>query len=105
MLFVCRPKVLHKHCLQFLLGVKMAPRETENNTNVKFEGYKQRALWYVMVFLKCGQYIYLRACLHGGGGPQVGKVTCLGLGKKNNNPPLQAILQTPPSRGALSQDY
>ena len=29
MLFVCHPKFLHKHCLQFLLGVKMAPRETK----------------------------------------------------------------------------
>ena len=34
MLFVCRPKILHKHCLQFLLGVKMAPRETERNFGV-----------------------------------------------------------------------
>ena len=50
MLFVCRPKILHKHCLQFLLGVKMAPRETENNAYAKFWGDKQRALWYVMVF-------------------------------------------------------
>ena len=25
------PKILHKHCLQFLLGVKIASRETENN--------------------------------------------------------------------------
>ena len=37
MLFVCHPKFLHKHCLQFLVGVKMAPRETEkkkfNNQN------------------------------------------------------------------------
>ena len=32
MLFVCHPKILHKHCLQFLLGVKMAPRETQKNT-------------------------------------------------------------------------
>ena len=65
MLFVCRPKILHKHCLQFLLGVKMAPRETENNAYAKFGGDKQRALWYVMVFsgvincllcLKCGVY-------------------------------------------------
>ena len=31
MLFVCHPKILHKHCLQFLLGVKMVPRETESN--------------------------------------------------------------------------
>ena len=50
MLFVCPLKILHKHCLQFLLGVKMAPRETENNAYAKFWGDKQRALWYVMVF-------------------------------------------------------
>ena len=31
MLFVCHPKILRKHCLQFLLGVEMAARETENN--------------------------------------------------------------------------
>ena len=30
----------------------MAPRETENNTYAKFWGDKQRALWYVMVFLE-----------------------------------------------------
>ena len=50
MLFVCHPKILHKHCLQFLLGVKMAPREAEDNADAKFWGDKQRALWYVMVF-------------------------------------------------------
>ena len=50
MLFVRHPKILHKHCFQFLLGVKMAPRETENNADAKFWGDKQRALWYVMVF-------------------------------------------------------
>ena len=50
MLFVCHPKILRKHYLQFLLGVKMAPRETENNAYAKFWGNKQRALWYVMVF-------------------------------------------------------
>ena len=52
MLFDCRPKVSHKHCLQFLLGDKMAPRETENNAYAKFWGDKQRTLWYVMVFLE-----------------------------------------------------
>ena len=52
MLFVFHHKILHKHCLQFLLGVKMAPRETENNAYAKFVGVKQRALWYVMVFLE-----------------------------------------------------
>ena len=50
MLFVCHLEILHKHCLQFLLGVKMAPRETEDNAYAKFWGDKQRALWYVMVF-------------------------------------------------------
>ena len=29
MLFVCHSKILQRHCRQFLLGVKMAPRETE----------------------------------------------------------------------------
>ena len=52
MFFVCHPKILHKHCLQFLLGVKMAPRETENNAYAKFWGDKQRTLWYVMVFME-----------------------------------------------------
>ena len=50
MLFVCLPKILHKHCLHFLLGVKMASRETENNAYAKFWDDKQRALCYVMVF-------------------------------------------------------
>ena len=44
------PQIVHKHCLQFLLGVKMAQRETENNAYAKFWGDKKRALWYVMVF-------------------------------------------------------
>ena len=52
MLFVCHPKILHKHCFQFLLGVKMAPRDTENNAYVKFWGDKQRALWHAVVFLE-----------------------------------------------------
>ena len=30
----------------------MASRETENNAYAKFWGDKQRALWYVMVFLE-----------------------------------------------------
>ena len=29
--FICHPEILRKHYLQFFLGVKMAPRETENN--------------------------------------------------------------------------
>ena len=38
------PQILHEHCLQFLLGVKMAPRETENNACAKIWGDKRRAL-------------------------------------------------------------
>ena len=30
----------------------MAPGETENNAYAKFWGDRQRALWYVMVFLE-----------------------------------------------------
>ena len=51
MLFVFHPKILHKYCLQFLLGVKMAPRETEHNamqnlgvTNKEHYGM----LWYFL---------------------------------------------------------
>ena len=50
MLFVCHLEILHKDCLQFLSGVKMAPRETENNASAKFWDDKQRVLWHVMVF-------------------------------------------------------
>ena len=39
-----QPKILLKHCLQFLLGVKMAPRETENKADAKCLGDKQRTL-------------------------------------------------------------
>ena len=60
MLFVCHPKILHKHCLQFLLGDEMALRETENNAYAKFWDDKQRELWYVMVFSGLVNY----ACEH-----------------------------------------
>ena len=36
MLFVCHPKFLQKHCLQFLLGVEITPWETENNATQNF---------------------------------------------------------------------
>ena len=51
MLFVFRPKILHKLCLQFLLGVKMAPRETENEAYVKFGVTNKQhygMLWYFL---------------------------------------------------------
>ena len=50
MLFVYQPKILQKHCSQFLLGPFLLPRETEDNAYAKFWGDKQRALWYVMIF-------------------------------------------------------
>ena len=50
MLFVCDPQILHKHCFQFLLGVKMAPKETKKKCLCKILGSPQRALWYVTVF-------------------------------------------------------
>ena len=51
MLFIFHSEILHRHCLQFLLGVKMAPRETENNAYAKFgvtnkEHYGM--LWYFL---------------------------------------------------------
>ena len=60
MLFVYHPKILHKYCFQFLLGVKMARRESENNAYAKLLGDKQRILWYVMVFFWSGQYWYIK---------------------------------------------
>ena len=52
MLFVCHPKILRKHCLQFLLGVKMTPREAEDNADAKFWGDKKKEhygmLWYFL---------------------------------------------------------
>ena len=48
--FFGHSKILRKLCLQFLLGVKMAPRETENNAYAKFWSDQRRVLWYVMVF-------------------------------------------------------
>ena len=51
MLCVCRSKLLHKHCLQFLLGVKMALRETENKAYAKFGVTNKEhygVLWYFL---------------------------------------------------------
>ena len=49
MLFVCHPKILHKHCLQFLLGVKMAQKKLKTMLMQNLR-VTNRALWYVMVF-------------------------------------------------------
>ena len=45
------PKILHKRCPEFLLGIKMAPRETENNAYSKFFVTKKEhygMLWYFL---------------------------------------------------------
>ena len=44
-----------------------------------------------------------KACLHGGGGPQVGEVTRLGGVRKEAS--FTCNLTTPPSWDAHSQDY
>ena len=67
MLYVCHPNILQKRCFQFLLGVKMAPRETENNAYAKFgvtnkEHYGM--LWYFLewsihvLYTLCGYYAH-----------------------------------------------
>ena len=32
------PQILHKHCFQFLLGIRIILRENKNNAYAKFEG-------------------------------------------------------------------
>ena len=61
MLFVFHPKILYKHCFQFLSGVKITPRETEDKAYAKFWGDKQKAFLYVMVFLEWS--IQTRPCM------------------------------------------
>ena len=34
--FCCLPKILHKHCFQFQLGLTITPREIENYAYAKF---------------------------------------------------------------------
>jgi len=56
MLFVCHFKILHKHCLKFLLGVKMAPRETENNAYAKF-GVTNKEHYGILWYIWSGQLV------------------------------------------------
>ena len=56
--FFCHSKILHKHCLQFLLAVKMAPRETENNAYAKFGVTNKEhhgMLWYFLEWSRIQQ--------------------------------------------------
>ena len=36
-----RPKILHDHCFQFLLGITVAPKEIEDNGYAKFGGLRK----------------------------------------------------------------
>ena len=37
---VCLTKILHKHCLQFYLGLTMVPRENKDDAYAKFRDMK-----------------------------------------------------------------
>ena len=50
MLFICHLKILRKHYFQFLLGVKMAPKETENNGYANFWDDKQSIMVFYGIF-------------------------------------------------------
>ena len=39
------PQTLHNHCLQFLLGITVVPREIKDNTYAKFKFYKKIVNW------------------------------------------------------------
>ena len=62
MLFVCHPKILHTHCLQFLLG-ENGPKRNWRQCLCKFWGDKQRALWFDMVFSGVVIFSFLRSAL------------------------------------------
>ena len=60
MLFVCHIKILHKHCLQFLLEVKMAPREIRSvfphwffvrNIKLNFISFMTCVWMYFLMFI------------------------------------------------------
>ena len=50
MLFVCHPKILHKHCLQFLLGEKVKTMLMQNFGVTNKEHYG--ILWYLSTLAK-----------------------------------------------------
>ena len=50
MLFVCHPKILHKHCLQFLLGEKVKTMLMQNLGVTNKEHYG--ILWYLSTLAK-----------------------------------------------------
>ena len=53
------PHILHKHCFQFLLGLKMAPRENKNNAYAKLGGQTKS----IMVFSELAYIYYIMTAI------------------------------------------
>ena len=56
MLFVCDPQILHKHCFQFLLGVKMAPKETKKKMLMQNFGFTTKSIMVCYGIFWSSQY-------------------------------------------------
>ena len=56
LLFVCHPKILHKHCFQILSEVEMALRETENNAYAKILGWRTKNIMVCYGIFCSGQF-------------------------------------------------
>ena len=49
-------QIAHKHCVQLLLGLTMAPRENRNNAYARFGGQTKSIMVFPEVGYSCGQY-------------------------------------------------
>ena len=65
---------MRKHCLQFLLRVKMAPRETENNAYAKFWGANTKSVMVCYGIFWGGQYSFITGGRGGGGNGEAGNI-------------------------------
>ena len=61
--FVCHPNILHEHCLQVLLGIKMTPKETENNAYANFLGSQTKSIMICYGIFRSGQFVGLIVCI------------------------------------------
>ena len=55
MLFVCHPKILHKHCLQFLLG-PFSPKRNWRQCVCKILGWQTKSIMVCYGIFWCGQF-------------------------------------------------
>ena len=60
MLFVCHPKILHKHCLQFSWELKW-PQEKLKTMLMQNLGWQTKAIMVCCGIFWSGQFIYCRA--------------------------------------------